>query len=181
MQRRALAVWPDVEDCRRSRDAFQALHRRNVGPELLQGGEDKIGLLVIADPPDGEALKAELGGVDHRSPRCARDGQADFVDECDIAALRDGDDRPPENVEDVKADDRDVVAHEFPPSTFRTTASPKKATRARAMAAGIRARRRAGIEIVALRDIWQLSDTDQDRRIKALATLHSFIADRKRN
>jgi hypothetical protein len=49
------------------------------------------------------------------------------------------------------------------------------------MAAGIRARRRAGIEIVALRDIWQLSATDQDRRIKALATLHSFIADRKRN
>ncbi len=80
-------------------------------PNFCHRGEHEIGLFVVSDGADREALEAELGGIHHRSAGRAGDGQADLVDELDVAAVGYGDDRPAQDVEDVEADDRDVVAH----------------------------------------------------------------------
>jgi hypothetical protein len=100
---------------------------------LLERQQHPIGLLVLAHRPDGEAPEAELGRVDDRAARRACDGEADLLDEVDIAAFWDAGDRAPEDVEDVEADDRNVVAHaQACGRRFRSLISPASTTAAAA-------------------------------------------------
>ena len=78
VQGRALAVRPDVQDRRRGRNAVEPLHGGDVDAQPVHRAEDEIGLLVVADGADGQAVQAELGGVDHHAPGGARDGELIF-------------------------------------------------------------------------------------------------------
>jgi hypothetical protein len=63
--------------------------------------------------PTARHFRPELRRIDHRAAGGTGDGQADLVDELDIAAIRDLGDRAAQHVQDVQADDRNVITHEI--------------------------------------------------------------------
>ena len=111
MQCRPVAIGAHVEDGGRGRHALEALHGGGVDAVLLHGHQHPVGLLVVAHGTDGEALQPELGGIDDGAARGARNGEADFLDEVDIAAIGNARDGAAQHIEDVEPDHRNVVTH----------------------------------------------------------------------
>jgi hypothetical protein len=106
-----VTIGPYIQDGGRGGDALEALHGAGINAVLLKRQQNPVSLFIVAHGTDGQALQTKLSDINDGASCSARDGQANFLDELDVAAVRDTGNGPSQHIKDVETDDRNIVTH----------------------------------------------------------------------